>query len=143
MASYEIIQDNFWFGVGNGDIKDELEKKYEEYQIADQLKKNYNPHNQFLATFVSVGFVGFILLVLVFLLPVIKAFREKNYLLLSFMAIVFVHALTESIFARLQGIIFFSFFYGLIMTLTTFGPRNKLSDRQPGNQNLTEKSSGS
>ena len=122
LASIEVIKENFWFGVGNGDVQKELKKKYIEYDLNEKLDHTYNSHNQFLSTLVSVGVPGLFFLLLVFGIPLLKALREKNYVLLSFILIVFVHALSETILARFHGIIFFSFFYGLVMTLS--GVRN-------------------
>lgn len=116
VASVEVIRENFWFGVGNGDLKKAMKEKYEQYGVNDQFRGYFNPHNQFLSTFVMLGFTGFLILLAVFIVPALQALRKKQYLVLSFLLIVFVHALTESIFGRLQGVIFFSFFYGLVMT---------------------------
>ena len=127
LASIEVIKENFWFGIGNGDVKNELKKKYIQYDLDDKLEHTYNAHNQFLSTLLATGVPGLCCLILVFAVPLVKALREKNYVLLSFILIVFVHALTETILARFHGILFFSFFYGLVMTLN--GVRN---DEQNG-----------
>jgi O-antigen ligase len=138
IASIEVIKENFWFGVGNGDVKKELKKKYEAYNVDDKLEHTYNSHNQFLSAHVATGVPGLCCLILVFAIPLIKAIREKNYVLLSFMLIVFVHALTETILGRFHGIIFFSFFYGLVMTLNGLKNNGQDEHRKPGELDLFE-----
>jgi O-antigen ligase len=133
MASIEVIKENFWFGVGNGDVGKEIKKKYVQYNLNDKLDHAYKAHNQFLSTLVAVGLPGLCFLLLVFLMPLIKALREKNFLLLSFIVIVFVHALTESILGRFDGIIFFSFFYGLVITLTDLDSNGHSTKYDSGN----------
>jgi len=138
IASIEVIKENFWFGVGNGDVKKELKKKYEAYNVDDKLEHTYNSHNQFLSAHVATGVPGLFCLILVFAIPLIKALREKNYVLLSFMLIVFVHALTETILGRFHGIIFFSFFYGLMMTLNDLKNNKQDKHSEPGGFDLFE-----
>jgi len=112
--SIDIIKSNFWFGTGNGDIKVELDKLYQEKDVYSAIDRTHNPHNQYLSVFVGLGIVGFVFFVLLLLKPFIIAIKEKNYLLLSFLVIVAVHFLVESMLNRLSGIAFFSAFYSLL-----------------------------
>ena len=139
VASMEVIKENFWFGVGNGDVKKALKDKYEAYNIGDKLEHTFNSHNQFLSTHLATGVPGVCCLILIFLLPLVKAWREKNYVLLSFILIVLIHALTETILARFHGIIFFSFFYGLIITMEDVRNDPQKEQDAPGTFDLFER----
>ena len=80
-CSIEIIKENVFFGVGTGDVKTELNKKYEEKNIQQALKDNLNSHNQFLQTYVAIGLPGFILLLASLLLPLLYGIKKGNILL--------------------------------------------------------------
>ena len=75
------------------------------------IKKGYNYHAQFLQTLSAVGFLGFFFLLFSMLIPAYNlGWKNKNYLLLVFMFIVFVSLITESMLERQAGLIFFAFF---------------------------------
>jgi O-antigen ligase len=68
IASYysiEVIKNNFIFGVGTGDVMQEIEKlsKDEHPYI---LKRISSPHNVYLQVFAQIGFIGFLIMMLMF-----------------------------------------------------------------------------
>ncbi len=68
IASYysiQVIKDNFIFGVGTGDVMQEIEKlsKNEHPYILERIS---SPHNVYLQVFAQVGFVGFFIMMLMF-----------------------------------------------------------------------------
>lgn len=112
-ASFEVISENAWLGVGSGDIKDALSDKIvNDYNF--DLKKPYNSHNQFLSTFVGTGIIGFIALAGIFIVTFIKAFQEKKLLMVNLLILLFIHFQFESMLGRLTGVLFFAFFLGLL-----------------------------
>ncbi len=118
----EVIWKNFWSGTGTGDANDILYEKtkyskaifwdgYTPYTLA---KKKYNYHNAFLQHFAALGIVGFILLLLVFLVPAIYLIKNFQFLPFSFLSLSFIGFLTESMLERQAGNLFFAFMYSLI-----------------------------
>ena len=111
----EIIKNNFLFGVGTGDVKDVLLEKYKENGMTGAYNEKLNAHNQFLQTFVALGLPGIILLLSSFIFPFILAIRKRNYIYISFLTIVFVNFLTESMLETIAGVMFYAFFNSLLM----------------------------
>lgn len=109
-ASFDVIKQNPLLGVGPGAIKGELNKAY----IARGLGYgNRNPHNQYLQTWIELGLPGIIMLLLLGVIAAIYAFREKNYLYLAFLLIIFINMFFESILERRMGVMFFAFWNSL------------------------------
>jgi O-antigen ligase len=108
--SWELIKQNIFFGVGTGDIKDILEKKYAEKKFYYGATKKFNPHNQFLHTGVTLGLMGVTVLLLMLILPGLQSLKTKNYLFISFSVVVFLNCMTESILEVQKGVLFFCVF---------------------------------
>lgn len=75
--SLEIIKDNFFLGVGTGDVMKEigeLSKKEHPY-IVKSIKA---PHNVYLQVFAQVGFIGFSLMILMFYKILRYKTNDKN-----------------------------------------------------------------
>ena len=114
-ASAKLIKENLIFGVGAGDIKQELNKKYEELNYDYLAKYNLNSHNQFIETWLGQGILGFVLLLLVFIIPFISAIKRKNIILQAFLLLMFINFLFESMLNTQAGTIFFGFFYSFLV----------------------------
>lgn len=108
-----IIQGNFWFGVGVGDANDALYKAYEENGITGALDHHLNAHNQFLQTFLGMGFFGFLLLLYLSLGELIKGIGKKNVMLSYFSLLICLNFLVESMLQAVAGTLFFAFFFCL------------------------------
>ena len=109
-ASFDIIKQNPILGVGPGAIKGALNKAY----ISRGLDYgNRNPHNQYLQTWLELGLPGIIMLLLLGVVAAIYAFKEKNYLYLAFLIIIFINMFFESILERRMGVMFFAFWNSL------------------------------
>ncbi|MCD4790077.1 MAG: O-antigen ligase family protein, partial [Bacteroidales bacterium] len=109
-SSLEIIKENFLFGAGTGDVKQSLFEKYKEKHIELALEKHLNAHNQYLQTFIAIGFIGFLLLISSIILPAIYAIRYKNLLYFLFLGMIGFHLLVESMLERQAGVVFYAFF---------------------------------
>ena len=114
-GAIKLIQDKPWFGVGTGDVKDELVKKYEELKLMEPAVMRLNAHNQFLQTTVTLGIFGVAILLLLLFYSFIYFVRSRNYLALSFLVIVAFNAMIESILEVQAGAIFFAFFLGIFI----------------------------
>ena len=120
-----IIKRNFFFGVGQGDIKMELHNQAKKKGYLQIVEKNLNIHNQFLETFVGLGIGGVILLIMILLGPVIKLKGKYFELFVYFIIIVSVNLVFESMFNRLAGVFFFAFFYCLFILFMNHVPNTK------------------
>jgi len=124
-----VIKGNFFFGVGQGDIKMELHNQAYKKGYSQIVEKNLNVHNQFLETFVGLGIGGFILLILILFGPVIKLKGKYFELFVYFIIIVTVNLVFESMFNRLAGVFFFAFFYCLFILFMNHVPNTKSKDK--------------
>ncbi|MFZ4401734.1 MAG: O-antigen ligase family protein [Bacteroidales bacterium] len=109
-TSIDIIKRNLILGVGTGDVKDELLNKYKENGINFAYQQKLNAHNQYLQTFISIGLIGFIILILSFLLPVIQSIKRQHYIYLMFLFLIAFNILVESMFENQAGVVFYAFF---------------------------------
>ena len=105
--SIELIRRNLLFGVGTGDLKEELISIYRESNYQYGIQKRISPHNQFLHTGVILGICGILFLSIYLLLPMFLAIKKKHWMYVFFLLIVIVNCITESILEREAGILFF------------------------------------
>ena len=75
-----------------------------------------NTHNQYLQTTIALGMVGFIILVLSLLAPLVQAIKKRNQLYVLFLLLFIINILVESMLETQAGVIFFAFFNSLIFT---------------------------
>lgn len=119
-ATFAVIKSNPWWGVGTGDVGDELHACLQtmESALADSGK---GTHNQYLAILAAFGIIGAALLLVLFLraLP----FRTKGAtpvsgrtlgrftpLMLAWLLTALISMLTEDTLATLAGILFCTWF---------------------------------
>ncbi|MEI6681151.1 MAG: O-antigen ligase family protein [Bacteroidota bacterium] len=118
-SSEKVIMQNFIFGVGTGDTRDALLKQYREDNILTLLKHYLNAHNQYLQTFIALGVIGLLCLILTILVPAVMAFRQGSYIYFCFLLVVGVSLFVESMFETQAGVVFFAFF-----NMVLFASRN-------------------
>lgn len=110
-----LIKKNVLYGVGTGDIKDELHKKAIRSNMNQVVKQDLNVHNQYLETFLKLGIPGIITLLTLILLPFLYKPPTNHYVLPFFLIIISINFFFESMLNRLAGVAFFSFFYCLLI----------------------------
>jgi len=113
-ASIDVIKRHPVFGVGSGDIKDELSEVYAKRKYNKPLEMHMNSHNQYLETTVGQGFIGLIALLLMFLLPLFYI-HSDSLLLQGFILLIMLSIFVESMFNTQAGVIFITFFYSLLI----------------------------
>lgn len=107
-SSWELIKRNPLIGVGTGDYQDEITKIYQQLGYHYLYKRQMNAHNQFLQTTGSFGFMGLIILLLIFFSPM--GFKQLEFIHLLFLLTIVVFSMSEVILGRFQGVLFFVFF---------------------------------
>lgn len=93
------------FGVGIGDVKDELEVSYRGYGYTYYAYNNLNPHNQFLQTGIAIGWIGIAILFVFLMLMLYYTFRANHLALFLASLCIFVSCLFESMLERQVGVI--------------------------------------
>lgn len=107
------------FGVGTGNTDIYIEKKLQDYGLYDLASYKYNPHNQFLQTFLEVGIIGFLVFLFIIVISIRTAIKSKNPLLLIVAASLIFNCLFESMLQRQSGIIFYTFWMCLLYLYST------------------------
>jgi O-antigen ligase len=111
----EIIENNLWFGIGTGDVRDALMRKYEDKHIKRAIMFQLNAHNQFLQTWIAVGIPGLIALLIWLFLLIKNGLLERDHNQIIFGIILFINFLFESMLETQAGVIFISFFTCLFL----------------------------
>jgi O-antigen ligase len=105
--SFNMIADNP-FGVGMGDENDLLSREYYKHKYTGYAERNLNPHQQFLQTGISIGWIGIILLTILFVQLIVVAYRTESLALFLGAICISVSCLFESMLERQVGVIFLS-----------------------------------
>lgn len=110
-----IIKQNFWFGVGTGDVRLAFDKAY--IQLDSTLKEHnrLRTHNQLVTFFITFGLVGFIACLYSLLYPGIKHNKYTKTLLIGFLVIVITSMLNEDTLETQTGVTFYIAFYSLLV----------------------------
>ncbi|TAL56972.1 MAG: hypothetical protein EPN85_14655 [Bacteroidetes bacterium] len=117
VETINLIQENFWTGVGTGDVKDVLVERYKLKGFKEAEKQNMNPHNQFLETTLGLGIISGLLLLVLTMMPLAAGIKHGNILLIFFSIIIIVNFTFECMFDTQAGVIFFAIFYSLLSSV--------------------------
>ncbi|MCD4791945.1 MAG: O-antigen ligase family protein [Bacteroidales bacterium] len=111
----EIIKQNFWFGVGTGDVKDEFNNQYK--KTSSELSRDHRlrAHNQYITFFITFGILGFIWILFAYIYPGIKEKKFKDYLFLVVFIIMSFSMLNEDTLETQMGATTFAFFLSLFL----------------------------
>ncbi len=118
-TSKEIIRENMPWGVGTGDVKQEIKLHALEKNYTNLIRRQYNAHNQYLQSLLEIGIPGFIALLSLCLYPVYYSIRQKNLLYFSFAIMVIFNLSVECMLSVRAGVDFISLINGLLF-LNTF-----------------------
>jgi hypothetical protein len=110
----KLIQENFWFGVGTGDIKDEYKKKYQETNSLLLPENRLEAHNTFLTFFITFGIIGFLYFIYFLFFSVREFYKIKDFLGLTFILILTSSFFIEDTLETQMGITIFSFLFSLL-----------------------------
>lgn len=117
-AMDEIKEHPIW-GVGTGDIKDELYQRNLSNGYTGVAEMHLNAHNQFLNSYLAIGILGFLTLLLSFLKPFWRIRGEHQFVVRSLVVILFLSLFTESFFETQAGIVPGAFILSLIANYST------------------------
>ncbi|MBL4653856.1 MAG: O-antigen ligase family protein [Flavobacteriales bacterium] len=128
-SSVELLSNNFLFGVGTGDVIDELNEVYAANGYKGALSRSFNPHNQYFQTTIAIGVLGLTSLLVMFIYLFGQGIKHKKVIQIQFILMVSVFALTESILERQEGIVFFTFFAFLFLQSKENENSNQISHK--------------
>jgi O-antigen ligase len=114
-AAAGIIRQHWLAGVGTGDILDAYHDYYRDTNSILTEKWRLRAHNQYLTFVVTFGIIGFLWIMLSFILPVFREDKWGNYFFIMFFLIGFLSMLNEDTLETHIGISFFAFFYSLFL----------------------------
>jgi len=122
----ELIKKNMLVGTGVSKTNQRLYEAYQEKGYTGALKNKLNAHNQYFQTFIGLGIIGFLVLILLTLGVVVKAYKEKSYPLFFFGILMVLNFFVESMLQTSTGTVFFVFFLCFFLVFNS----NKLKNEQ-------------
>ena len=114
----EVAKESLLFGVGAGDVRNEILNYYETSLPQIPTENRKLPHNQFVWVLAGTGIVGLLLFLFAILFPLFHNGLYKFPYVVAFHLIIFTSFLTEHTIETQIGTAFFSLF--LVMILNYF-----------------------
>ena len=114
-SSLKAIGQSLPFGVGIGDRNDVLLQIYEEMGDEYYINAQFNSHNIYLDAMVTMGIPGILLLLAVFIVPAVGAYKRHDFITLSLIYSVAFSGLFEALLNRQMGILFFGLFLFIML----------------------------
>ncbi len=114
-AAMEIIRDNFWIGVGTGNVVNAYDAYYRQVDSPLSDRWRLRAHNQLLTFLLTYGIIGFIWILFGFLYPVSLERKWNDYFMIMFLLVGFFSMLNEDTLETHTGVSFFAFFYSLFL----------------------------
>lgn len=108
-ASWGIIQSNFWFGVGTGDLGQAFEMQYEKMNSILPIEYRHRSHNQFFAIWIAFGLFGLLWFIFSLLYPPIKKKMLFEYLYFIFFVVIVLSMLVEDTLETQMGVTLYAF----------------------------------
>jgi hypothetical protein len=125
-AGLSILKENFWFGVGTGDVPDAFAEYYERTDSLLALDVRHRAHNQFVTLFLTFGIFGFLWAVFALFYPVFKENGLRNPYFVIFITVSVFSLLTEDLFETSAAAMSFAFFYSLFLFGSDNGQQDKI-----------------
>ena len=114
-SSIAIIKKNYIFGVGIGDVKDELKKEYINIDFTEGIKLSYDAHNQYLQSFLASGILGLLSFCSILIAIGLIMVKRKEYFYLFIILLYSYFSLIESLVETHKGVVLFSILLLLVL----------------------------
>ena len=114
-ASFHLIGQHPWFGVGTGDVPHAFSQAYDELHSPLKEEFRFRAHNQYLAIAVAFGLVGLAFFLFVLLYPWCASRRNHTYLYMVFLTIMLLSMFPEDTLETQAGATLFAFFMALLL----------------------------
>lgn len=115
-CSWDIIKNNWFIGVGTGDVQNSLQDAYEKRKFYFASRYNrYDAHNQYIQQTLSNGIIGLFVFLCCILMPLMHFILQKQNLVYCLFILCFAIAcMTESLLEVSKGVILYSLFNSLL-----------------------------
>ena len=113
-ASFHIIGQHPWFGVGTGDVPQAFAQTYDEIHSPLKEEFRFRAHNQYLAIAVAFGLMGLTFFLFVLLYPWFSSRKYHTYLYMVFLCIMLLSMFPEDTLETQAGASLFAFFEALL-----------------------------
>lgn len=105
-------------GVGTGDTHDAINGQFEEVGYEFGLERNYNSHNQYVQMLLTYGPIGLLILLGMFVVFLIKGWKNRDMVLIAWTIYFGLVLLTESYFDRFHGVYLFAVVTSFLLATT-------------------------
>ncbi|MFX0556022.1 O-antigen ligase family protein [Maribacter sp. CXY002] len=109
-SALSVSNKNFVWGLGEDKAGLLLHKEFEKRGLEVPLKYKYHSHNQFLHTLIQYGAMGVVFLITLFIIAIWTAWKNENYLGLTFTLLFLLTIMTEAVFTRQWGQLSYVYF---------------------------------
>ncbi|MEZ4889182.1 MAG: O-antigen ligase family protein [Crocinitomicaceae bacterium] len=106
-------------GVGTGNVDEVLATYLRKYNQENMVEYQYNPHNQFLQTWLEIGVLGLLCLIGIIVYLMYIGIQQKNYLIILVALSLAFNCLFESMLQRQSGIFFYPFLFFILEWFST------------------------
>lgn len=130
-AAIRVIRNNFWTGVGTGDLIGSLCEQYRLSHSGMDKYCGFIAHNEYLDVFAAFGVFGFLYFLFALVYPPLKTHSFKDYFFVVFYAIMLLSMLSDDTMETHAGITLFAFFLSLLM----FGKEKSVKSLLSGKEN--------
>lgn len=116
-CSYDLVKENWLFGVGTGDAQNKLQESYKNHNFEfAYLYNRYNAHNLFIQTIISSGILGLMSIVSIFIFLVYISIKTKCIKSFAFsLLFIFISSVESSLNVQ-SGVVFFALFSSLFIS---------------------------
>jgi hypothetical protein len=109
-AGWSIFKQNFWIGVGTGDVQKSFDMEYEKENSRLLKEYRHRAHNQYLTFALTFGIFGFLYFLFSLFYPIVALKKGVDYFYMIFFIIAFISMFTEDTLETQAGVSFFAFF---------------------------------
>lgn len=114
-ASWALIKNNFWMGVGTGDLDLAFELQYDKMNSVLPIAFRHRSHNQFFAIWIAFGFFGLVWFIYTLLYPPLKQKMLFEYLYFIFFIVLVLSMLVEDTLETQMGVTLYAFLNALLL----------------------------
>ncbi len=131
-SAFSIIKEHPVWGVGTGDVRDELQKQYEIRGMTTSAQLRHNAHNQYLETWLGTGIFGLLALLAMLFVPLWVGVKKGDWLVVGFLSLCSVSFMFESMLNTIAGVGFFAIFYTILVSRLTDSQKQSVLSSQRG-----------
>jgi O-antigen ligase len=110
-GSLRIFQHHPILGVGTGASQDYLDDFYKANTVEPEKYIGFNSHNYYLHVLMTYGLLGFVMIAVFWIKIIWTAINSQNSLFIKVLILFLLCSLTELMWARQKGIVFFYLFF--------------------------------